>query len=122
MASGLLLLGRNVNDDSEPLPGSPEEAWDAWERRGVAQFRQPHFLHTPVRQLLDAHLPDVKEELLRAGCVTFDRLSTMPQSITDRMPREGDERFVTITGRRLQGGSYFSQILKEISSASKSAH
>jgi hypothetical protein len=46
----------------------------------------------------------------------------MPQSITDRMPREGDERFVTITGRRLQGGSYFSQILKEISSVSKSVH
>ena len=89
-----------LEHDSEPLPGSPEEAWDAWERRGVAQFRQAHFLHTPVRQLLDAHLPDVKEALLRAGCVTFDRLSTMPQSITDRMPREGDERFVTITGRR----------------------
>ena len=89
-----------LENDSEPLPGSPEEAWDAWERRGVAQFRQAHFLHTPVRQLLDAHLPDVKEALLRAGCVTFDRLSTMPQSITDRMPREGDERFVTITGRR----------------------
>ena len=89
-----------LEHDSVPLPGSPEEAWNAWERRGVAQFRQPHFLHTPVRQLLDAHLPDVKEGLLRAGCITFDRLSTMPQSITDRMPREGDERFVTITGRR----------------------
>jgi 2-polyprenyl-6-methoxyphenol hydroxylase-like FAD-dependent oxidoreductase len=86
--------------DRKPLPRSPEEAWRAWERRGVTQFRQPHYLHPPVRQLLESHLPDVKEALLRAGCVTFDRLVTMPPFVTDRTPREGDERFVTITGRR----------------------
>jgi 2-polyprenyl-6-methoxyphenol hydroxylase-like FAD-dependent oxidoreductase len=86
--------------DSEPFPGSPGKAWQAWERRGVAQFRQPHFLHPPVSRLLDSYLPDVKEALLRAGCITFDRLATMPPSITDRTPREGDERFLTITGRR----------------------
>jgi 2-polyprenyl-6-methoxyphenol hydroxylase-like FAD-dependent oxidoreductase len=86
--------------DSEPLPRSPEEAWQTWERSGVAQFRLPHFLHPPVSRLLDSHLPDVKEALLRAGCITFDRLATMPPSITDRRPREGDERFLTITGRR----------------------
>ena len=72
--------------DSEPFPGSPGEAWQAWERRGVAQFRQPHFLHPPVSRLLDSYLPDVKEALLRAGCITFDRLATMPSSITDRTP------------------------------------
>jgi 2-polyprenyl-6-methoxyphenol hydroxylase-like FAD-dependent oxidoreductase len=86
--------------DREAVPGSPEEAWRAWERRGVTQFRQPHYLHPPVSHLLDAHLPDVREALLRAGCVTFDVLATMPPSITDRTPREGDERFITITGRR----------------------
>jgi 2-polyprenyl-6-methoxyphenol hydroxylase-like FAD-dependent oxidoreductase len=86
--------------DSEPLPGSPEEAWHAWERQGVAQFRLPHYLHPPVSLLLDYHLPDVKEALLRAGCITFDGLATMPASITDRTSREGDERFITITGRR----------------------
>jgi len=53
--------------DSEPLPSSPEEAWQAWERRGVAQFRQAHYLHPPVGHLLDSHLPDVKEALLRAA-------------------------------------------------------
>jgi 2-polyprenyl-6-methoxyphenol hydroxylase-like FAD-dependent oxidoreductase len=86
--------------DNELLPGSPEEAWHAWERRGVAQFRQAHYLHPPVGHLLNSHLPDVKEALLRVGCVAFDVLSTMPPSITDRMSREGDERFITITGRR----------------------
>lgn len=64
--------------DNEPLPGSPEEACQAWERRGVAQVRQAHYLHPPVGHLLDSHLPDVKEALLRVGCVTFDVLATMP--------------------------------------------
>ncbi len=101
-----MMLARQGHDvtvfehDSEPLPGSPEEAWHAWERRGVTQFRQAHYLHPAVGHLLDSHLPDVKEALLRVGCVAFDALATMPPSITDRTPREGDERFITITGRR----------------------
>jgi 2-polyprenyl-6-methoxyphenol hydroxylase-like FAD-dependent oxidoreductase len=89
-----------LEHDREPLPDSPEEAWNAWERRGVGQFRLPHFLLPPVSRLLDSYLPDVKEALLRAGCITFNVLATMPASIADRTPREGDERFLTITGRR----------------------
>jgi 2-polyprenyl-6-methoxyphenol hydroxylase-like FAD-dependent oxidoreductase len=101
-----MLLARQGHDvtvferDDARVPGSAEEAWSVWERDGVAQFRQPHFLHPSVRLILDEHLPEVKEELLRAGCVTFDFLSLMPPSIADRAPRPGDERFVTVTGRR----------------------
>jgi hypothetical protein len=101
-----MMLARQGHDvtaferDDEPLPGSPEEAWHAWDRRGVAQFRQPHFLHSGGRRIFDSQLPDVSEALLRAGCITFDMLSLMPPSVTDRAPREGDERFVTVTGRR----------------------
>jgi len=103
MAMMLAQQGHSVTvfeRDNEPLPGSPEEAWRTWERRGVAQFRQAHYLQPPVGHLLDSHLPDVKKALLRVGCVRFDVLATMPPSITDRTPREGDERFTTITGRR----------------------
>jgi 2-polyprenyl-6-methoxyphenol hydroxylase-like FAD-dependent oxidoreductase len=42
----------------------------------------------------------VKEALLRAGGLTFNMSTVMPHFITDRAPREGDERFVTVTGRR----------------------
>ncbi len=86
--------------DGAPLPGSPEEAWAAWERRGVAQFRQPHFLHATTRHILERELPEVTEELLRAGCVRFDPLTLLPPTIADRAPRADDERFVTLTGRR----------------------
>jgi 2-polyprenyl-6-methoxyphenol hydroxylase-like FAD-dependent oxidoreductase len=101
-----MLLARQGHDvtvfehDDAPVPGSAEEAWQAWDRGGVAQFRQPHFLHPSGRRILDEHLPGVTQALLRAGCVTFDFLSLMPPSITDRAPRPGDERFVTVTGRR----------------------
>ena len=87
--------------DDDPLPNSPNEAWQSWERRGVAQFRQPHFLQAAGRHLLDRHLPDVKQELLDAGCIMFDVSALLPPSIPDRARRDGDERFVTVTGRRV---------------------
>ena len=52
--STAMMLARRGHDvtvferDSKPLPASPEDAWQRWERRGVAQFRQPHYLH-PAR-------------------------------------------------------------------------
>ncbi len=86
--------------DGGDVPGSPAEAWQAWNRHGVAQFRQPHYLHAAGRQVLDTVLPEVTETLRGADGQTFDVLSLMPPFITDRTPREGDERFVTVTGRR----------------------
>jgi 2-polyprenyl-6-methoxyphenol hydroxylase-like FAD-dependent oxidoreductase len=104
--STAMLLARQGHDvivferDGTPLPGSPEAAWDAWERPGIAQFRQPHYLHAAARQILDQYLPEVKQELLAAGCIPSDLLSLTPPSITDRSGQAGDERFVTVTGRR----------------------
>jgi len=104
--STALMLAREGHDitvfehDAASAPGSPEEAWLAWERLGVAQFRQPHYVQPAACHLFAHYLPDVRDALLRAGCETFDMLTIMPPFITDRAPREGDERFVTITGRR----------------------
>ena len=86
--------------DGQPLPDSPGQAWREWDRRGVAQFRQPHYLHPGGRHILDALLPEVTEAILGARGARFDVLTLMPCGITDRTPREGDERFVTVTGRR----------------------
>ena len=77
--STAMMLARRGHDvtvferDSKPLPASPEDAWQRWERRDVAQFRQPHYLHPPAIELLDSHLPGVKQALIHAGCITRGR-------------------------------------------------
>jgi 2-polyprenyl-6-methoxyphenol hydroxylase-like FAD-dependent oxidoreductase len=86
--------------DPDPVPASPDGAWAAWQRRGVGQFRQPHYVHPAGRLILEAHLPEVKAALLEAGGDTFDMMSLLPPSIEDRAPRPGDERFVSLSTRR----------------------
>src|SRR4029077_17555670 len=82
------------------VPSSSSEAWQAWDRPGVAQFRQPHFLHPAGARILESWRPGVWESLARAQAARFSSLDIMPPFITDRGPQDGDERFVTRTGRR----------------------
>lgn len=104
--STAMLLTRQGHDvgvfehDGAALPGSPLVAWQDWERRGVAQFRQPHYLHAAARQILDDQLPEVKEALLRAGGIAFNPSTLLPPGISDRQPRADDDRFATVTARR----------------------
>jgi 2-polyprenyl-6-methoxyphenol hydroxylase-like FAD-dependent oxidoreductase len=101
-----LMLARDGHDvtvlerDGDPVPDAPEGAWEAWQRTGVVQFRQAHFLQPRGRQVLDEELPDVTRALEAAGALRLDVVSRMPPTISDRAPRPGDERFVTWTGRR----------------------
>jgi 2-polyprenyl-6-methoxyphenol hydroxylase-like FAD-dependent oxidoreductase len=105
LAAGMLLRrdGHGVTileRDPEPVPSSPHEAWEHWTRSGVTQFRQPHYLQSRGRIVLAEELPDVVVALEAAGGLRFDPLCLMPPQITDRTPRDGDERFKTITARR----------------------
>ena len=105
LAAGMLLRrdGHEVTvleRDAGGVPGSIDEAWELWARNGVAQFRQPHYLHPRVRIVLEDTLPDVATALEAAGSARFSLLELMPPGIADRSPRDGDERFETITARR----------------------
>ncbi|MCW3013949.1 MAG: dependent oxidoreductase [Solirubrobacterales bacterium] len=101
-----LMLRRDGHDvtvlerDPAPVPDSNEDAWERWERAGVTQFRQAHFLQPLGRIVLEKELPDVRDALVAAAAARFDPLRLMPPWITDRRPRPGDERFATITARR----------------------
>lgn len=87
-------------DPAEP-PGSVQEANEAWERPGVVQFRLGHYMHARFRHVLDEALPDVRDRLLAAGALKFDLFTEMwPATLTDRSPRDGDDRYWTLTGRR----------------------
>ena len=105
LAAGLL-LARDGHDvtvlerDPEPAPESAQLAWDSWERSGVAQFRQAHYLQPAGCAILEEQLPDVFAALCAAGGLRFDVLDIMPPTIADRSARPGDERFATVTARR----------------------
>ncbi|MGH3406573.1 MAG: FAD-dependent oxidoreductase [Streptosporangiaceae bacterium] len=86
--------------DPAPPPGTPGGAWDSWERGGVMQFRQAHYLHAAGWQVIQARLPEVARPLAAAGAAAFNPVSLMPPGITDRAPRPGDERFGTLNARR----------------------
>ncbi|MCW3046839.1 MAG: dependent oxidoreductase [Solirubrobacterales bacterium] len=114
-----LMLRRDGHDvavlerDPAPVPDSNEGAWERWERAGVTQFRQAHFLQPLGRIVLDEELPDVRDALLAAGAARFDPLRLMPPWIADRRPRPGDERFATITARRPVMEHAFARVAQE---------
>jgi 2-polyprenyl-6-methoxyphenol hydroxylase-like FAD-dependent oxidoreductase len=110
-----LLLARDNHDvtvlerDAERIPDSPQDAWDSWERKGVAQFRQPHNFMPGLRLLIEAELPDVQDALGRAGAGRFDLVHPLPPFLADRSPRPIDEQLWTLTARRPVGEWVFAQ-------------
>ena len=74
LGAGLLLCGDGrvvtvLERDAQAPPAGAEEIWGTWQRKGVSQFRLPHFFLARYRGLLDSELPEVKEELAAAGAV-----------------------------------------------------
>jgi 2-polyprenyl-6-methoxyphenol hydroxylase-like FAD-dependent oxidoreductase len=86
-------------DPAPPPETGPEQAWEAWERRGVSQFRLPHVMLPRWRELMERELPEVLDEVLGAGGLRLNLLAMLPESRRGPL-RDEDERFVTVTARR----------------------
>jgi 2-polyprenyl-6-methoxyphenol hydroxylase-like FAD-dependent oxidoreductase len=114
-----LLLARDGHDvtvierDASALPETPQEAWDAWARKGIAQFRQPHNFMPGFRQILETELPDLQDALLRAGASRLDFVSPLPPFLTDRSPRPIDDMLWTYTARRPAGEWVFADAARK---------
>src|SRR6184192_796697 len=85
--------------DRRPETASPEDAFAAWERRGVPQFRHSHAFLARLRVVLLAHLPDVLDRLSAAGVREFGIDEVTPPGVA-LAPRADDEDVVLLACRR----------------------
>jgi flavin-dependent dehydrogenase len=104
LGAALLLCGDGhevtvLERDAEAAPAGTEEIWGAWQRKGVNQFRLPHFFLARYGRLLDSELPEVKKTLVAAGAVCLNPVLDAPEAIRGAA-REEDSAFECITGRR----------------------
>ena len=86
--------------DTLPVHPDVESAASAAFRPTAPQLVHPHILMARTRELLTELLPDVYDELLRAGAVAAPLPTQMPPSLPDKSPRPGDERLTVMASRR----------------------
>ncbi|MEU4291761.1 FAD-dependent oxidoreductase [Kribbella sp. NPDC026596] len=104
LATAMLLArdGHSVTilerDDAGPGDDA-ENVWHHWQRPGVNQFRQLHFMLPRWRTLMQHELPDVLEQVIAFGGTRLNVFDELPAAITGGR-RDGDERFDTVTARR----------------------
>ena len=85
--------------DAAAPAANEEDAWFEWERRGVNQFRLPHFFLARYHKIIKTELPRVVGALDAAGALRINTLLDTPETIRGPV-RPGDEEFELLTGRR----------------------
>ena len=104
--AGALALARDGHEvmvlerDATPMPATPAEAFSAWPRTGAPQVHHSHAFLARLRNLLADRAPDVLEALLAAGATEIRFTDHLPDTLTDRDPRPGDELRVAQACRR----------------------
>ncbi len=85
--------------DDTPMPPDPDAAF-AWQRTGAPQVRHSHAFLARLRNLLRDRAPDVLDALFAAGASEIEFTANLPETLTDRSYREGDDELVALACRR----------------------
>lgn len=86
-----------IERDPGPETTDGDAAFTQWERRSVAQFRQPHAFSSRSRNLLVDRIPEVMERLRADGVEELNIFKTLaPREIWE----PSDERFTGVLARR----------------------
>lgn len=121
--STALALGRDgrsvtlLERDDTPPPADAGAAF-AWDRRGAPQVRHSHAFLARLRNLLRDRYPDVLEALLEAGATELRFTESLPETMQDQDPRDGDEDLVALACRR----TTFEWVLRDIVTAEAHVH
>jgi 2-polyprenyl-6-methoxyphenol hydroxylase-like FAD-dependent oxidoreductase len=85
--------------DDTPMPDSADAAF-AWERTGAPQVRHSHAFLARLRNLLRDAAPDVLDALFAAGASEIPFTAHLPLTLSDQLPRPGDDELVALACRR----------------------
>ena len=114
LATALLLAGDGhavtVVERDPAAPSTPDRAWEEWERRGVTQFRQLHYLAPRWRRIVESELPSLAEAFVRAGALRYNPLEQIPAEIIGGW-QPGDEDFTALTARRPVAEAVLGQVV-----------
>jgi 2-polyprenyl-6-methoxyphenol hydroxylase-like FAD-dependent oxidoreductase len=100
-----LLLARDghqvtvLERDPHPPPDSALDTWTGWPRRGVSQFRLPHFFLARYRAIVEDELPEVAEAIEAAGGLRYNPVLALPEAVRGA-ERPTDHELEVLTGRR----------------------
>jgi 2-polyprenyl-6-methoxyphenol hydroxylase-like FAD-dependent oxidoreductase len=87
--------------DATPLPPSPVEAFESWERNGAPQVWHSHAFLARLRNGLLARAPDVLEALHEHGANDLYFRDYLPPTLVDRTPDPGDDELTLFACRRI---------------------
>lgn len=101
----LALSGRGhrvtvLEADATPLPASPREAFEHWDRRGAPQTRHSHAFLARLRNLIRDHAPDLLDKLVAAGAEELRFVDRVRELFPDATLEPGDEDLVFLACRR----------------------
>ncbi len=88
-----------IERDPAPIPASPDDAWENWERKSVNQFRMIHMFLPGFRQAMERELPDMAREFQSLGAISYNPLEVIPPELIGGQ-QPGDERMTALTARR----------------------
>jgi 2-polyprenyl-6-methoxyphenol hydroxylase-like FAD-dependent oxidoreductase len=90
-----------IDRDPATPEGSPEEAFQSWERRGATQLRHSHVFLGRLTSLLRTHYPQLLQELLDSGARIFGFEDGLPPTLQDGYrARPEDDDLAILFSRR----------------------
>ena len=97
-----MLLARDGHEVTvlERDPAPPGAAvWAEWQRPGVSQFRQLHFVLPRWHREMEESLPEVIDELVASGGRPLNLIAMLPERVRGPL-RDSDRQYDTVTARR----------------------